>query len=52
MYRRIMAWVMIIGFVVLLADILYIGYNRPMAASLYAVLVVAFLIYNVRNKEK
>jgi len=51
MMRRILAWLILIGFIFLIADILVIGWQRQLVATVYtAVVVVYFLFFMDKRK--
>jgi Zn-dependent membrane protease YugP len=43
MLRRIAAWLLLAGFVLLIINILVIGYHRMLSAVVYAIIAVTFL---------
>jgi hypothetical protein len=51
MIRRIFAWALLIGFVLLVANILVIGYQRTLSAVIYIVIVLAFL-FTIKTARK
>ncbi|RCX16853.1 hypothetical protein DFR58_10980 [Anaerobacterium chartisolvens] len=44
MIRRIAAFVLLAGFVLLIVNILFIGYHRTASLTVYAIVAVAFII--------
>lgn len=51
MLRRILAWILLIGFVALFIDIAYIGFMRPLFATVYVVVAIGFFVYSIRNRQ-
>jgi len=51
MLRRIIAWILLIGFVALFVDIAYIGYQRAFFATIYVMVAVGFFISSHRNRQ-
>lgn len=51
MLKRIFAWILLIGFIALFIDIAYIGFMRPLFATVYVVVAVGFFIYSLRNRQ-
>lgn len=48
MKKRILAWVMLIGFVLLFANIAFIGYKRELSLVVYLIILV-YYVFNVRK---
>jgi hypothetical protein len=51
MLKRILAWILLIGFIALFIDIAYVGFMRPLFATIYAIVAVGFFIYSFRNRQ-
>jgi len=49
MLRRVFAWLILIGFVFIIVDIVFIGFMRPLFATLYIIAVFAFLLMKRNN---
>lgn len=49
--KRVFAWILLIGFILLMINILFIGYYRLISGYIYLILVIAFFISKafVRN---
>lgn len=44
MYRRVFAWILIAGFVLLVSNILFIGWKREACAYVYLVIAASFFV--------
>ena len=44
--RRLIAWILLAGFVLMLIDIIFIGYRREQVFTLYVVIVAMYFLYN------
>ena len=51
MLKRVFAWIILIGFVFTIVDIVFIGFMRPLFATLYVILVLAFLLMKRNNSN-
>lgn len=49
MLRRISAWIMLAAFLLLIVNIVFIGYHRAISALIYAAVAVLFLLMNKRR---
>lgn len=49
MLRRVLAWILLIGFIFIIVDIVFIGFMRSLFAALYVVMVFAFFFIKPRN---
>lgn len=49
MIKRIFAWVLLVAFVLLVANIIFIGYYRGLSAIIYAIIAVAFILFNKKK---
>lgn len=54
MKRRILAWVLLAGFVLLLLNIMFIRFYWQLSVMIYLIIAFAFLLYNskVRRMQK
>ncbi|HHY22745.1 MAG TPA: hypothetical protein GX527_00680 [Clostridiaceae bacterium] len=52
MKRRIIAWTLLIGFILLLLNILVIGYKRDMSIVIYLIIAFLFIITMRRNEKQ
>ncbi|MCX7709654.1 MAG: hypothetical protein N2484_07365 [Clostridia bacterium] len=50
MARRVIAWFLLIGFVILLVNILFIQYMLPFSVIAYIFIVLVFLFANKKRK--
>ncbi len=50
MLKRVIAWFLLIGFVLLLANILWLHFFMMQSLVIYAVIAVAFLFFGNRKK--
>lgn len=48
--RRIVAWVLLAGFVLLLANLIFIHYKMMLSIGIYSVIAVFFLIAKMSRK--
>ncbi len=51
-YKRIFAWILIAGFILLIANILFIGFQRFLSAIIYIVVAGIFIITMNRRKSR
>ncbi|MCX8130687.1 MAG: hypothetical protein N3I35_11385 [Clostridia bacterium] len=51
MWRRILAWIVLAGFVLLLANIIFIGYYRMQSIGIYAFIALLFLFTSKIGKK-
>lgn len=51
MMKRVMAWVLLIGFVLLIINIVFIGYQRSTSFVVYLVIAACFLFVMNKNKN-
>ncbi len=51
MKRRIIAWILLVGFILLLLNILVIGYKRDVSIVIYLIITFLFII-TMRNRNK
>lgn len=51
MLRRVFAWVLLIGFVLLLLNILFIGFYRTLSAFIYIVIALAFIFTSKADRN-
>jgi hypothetical protein len=49
MKRRIFAWIILAAFLLLVINIIFIGYYRIQSALIYAVVAVSFIFLNKRK---
>lgn len=50
MIKRIIAWLLLLGFVFLILNITFIGFYRELTFLIYLIIVVFFLFNNKRNR--
>lgn len=50
MLKRILAWVLLIGFAVLLINILFVQFWLPASVFVYILIALAFLFSNKKNR--
>ncbi len=52
MYKRVLAWILIAGFILLIANILFIGFQRFLSAIIYIIIAGVFVITMNRSKDR
>ncbi len=52
MLRRVFAWILIAGFVLLVSNILFIGWKREACAYVYLVIAASFFIFRVYGRNR
>ncbi len=50
MLRRVLAWILLIGFIALIVNIVFIGYRRTESLTVYLFIAVFFL-FTLKNKK-
>jgi len=50
-WKRISAWILLVGFVLLMVNILFIGYHRMISGYIYVILVAAFFFVKALNRN-
>jgi hypothetical protein len=51
MGKKVLAWVLLIGFILLLTNIIFIGYYRMGSLAIYSVIIVIFLFINRKTRK-
>lgn len=51
MLKRVMAWVLLVGFVALVINLTYIGYQRSFCFVVYLIIAALFLLTMNRGKN-
>ncbi len=51
MFKRVMAWILLAGFLLLLLNIAVFGIYRELSAAIYLVIMLVFVFYIVSNKK-
>lgn len=51
MLRRVFAWILLIGFIFTFVDIVFIGFARPLFATVYIIAVIAFFLMRPGNSK-
>ncbi len=52
MGRRVLAWILLAGFLLLILNIIVIGYQRMLSIAVYMVVALSFVFTNKLRKEK
>jgi len=52
MYKRVIAWILLIGFVLLIVNLIFIRYKWQFFLSVYLIIAVAFLLFFNPNKKE
>lgn len=50
MLKRILAWVLLVGFILLLVNIVFIGYQRMLSVFIYV--IIAGIYFLTMNSDK
>lgn len=48
MMRRIFAWVLLLGFIMLFINLVFIGFHRSLSGLLYIIIIVFFFLTQKR----
>lgn len=46
MLKRVIAWILIIGFLFIVADVIFIGFHRTLFIAVYAAIIVFYIFTN------
>ncbi|HOM01757.1 MAG TPA: hypothetical protein PLH43_02875 [Acetivibrio sp.] len=51
MFKRVMAWILLAGFVLLLLNIAVFGIYRELSAAIYLAVMLMYVFYIIANKK-
>jgi hypothetical protein len=51
MFKRVMAWILLAGFVLLLLNVAVFGIYRELSVSVYLVIMLMYVFYIIANKQ-